>query len=98
WLTAGKDLFVHTYGISYRNKNESPLFKLMETELHTVISELLAVEDETSEFWIKNFDFPDSYIAFFNWQVKCGVKLGEVPDGKRLLITGCFIKALKQIT
>jgi len=67
WLSIGKDLFIHVYGISYRNKHENQLFKSLKNSLHEILAEILLKEDDESELWITKFDFPTSYIAPFTW-------------------------------
>lgn len=99
WLSIGKPLFVHTYGISYRNKSNNQLFSILEGSIDEVIRELLSDGIDSNQSWINKFDFPETFTAFFSWAAKkTKMQLNDVPASKRLLITNCFVDSLETIS
>ncbi|SFH37527.1 hypothetical protein [Pedobacter insulae] len=97
WETIGKALFVHVYGISYRNQNENELFKSLQQLLHEVILERIQPNDATDVLWLQEFDLPDTYIAFFWWAIENDVPFTNVPKVKRDLITTSLLTAVQKI-
>lgn len=97
WSNVGKAVFMHIYGLSYRNKNENPLFKTLEALFHKMLLELIQSSKSEDDVWLTDFDLPDTYIAFFNWITVNQIKFSEIPRSKGNLLIQTFINQLAAI-
>lgn len=97
WNEIGKELLAHSYGIRFRNKNETDVLTSLKSSVGSSIRGVLLAKDAKDDFAIDNFDFPDSYIALFNWA--SAEKLGDfnaIPDGKRRRIIKNLISSINE--
>lgn len=97
WDTIGKQIFVHTFGLSYRNKNDNKLYERLRDLSHAILLKHLKTENDETLKWIRKFEFPNDFIALFGWLSSKEIKLTEIPDSNRAAITNQFVSELQRI-
>lgn len=97
WNTSGKYLFLHTYGISYRNKNINANFNKIKRFIHSALYLKLTSSEGNFGEWIRKLTFPGDFIAFINWFVEKKILFSKISNPYREEITFHFIEELKRI-
>jgi len=97
WDTIGKQIFVHVFGLSYRNKNDNKLYERIKDLSHVVLLKHIQTENVETVNWISNFEFPNDFIALFSWLSSKKINLSEIPDSNRTAITNQFVSELQRI-
>jgi len=98
WDIIGKYIFVHVYGLSFRNKNENKLYEHIANLSHVVLLKRMQIESVETANWISKFEFPNDFIALFGWLSSKEINLSEIHDSNREVITNQFVSELKRIT
>lgn len=98
WVKIGKPVFIHVFGISYRNKQENNIYIKLEELLHEILFKKLTNENPKTINWISSLEFPTDFIALFAWFVKKGVRYNEIPTSNISEILNQFIKELQRIS
>jgi hypothetical protein len=98
WAKIGKPVFIHVFGISYRNKQENNLYKKLEELLHEILFKKLTNENAEAIKWISLLEFSTDFIALFSWFVKKEVKYNEIPTSIISELLKQFIKELQRIS
>lgn len=97
WDTIGKQIFVHTFGLSFRNKNDNKLYERLRDLSHVILLKHIKKENDETLTWISKFKFPDDFIALFGWLSSREIKLNEISDSNRAAITNQFVSELQRI-
>jgi hypothetical protein len=100
WDNIGKHMFFHTFGLSYRNKNEnnkSNLFELLETLIHCELIKILHSNNGNFTKWINKVTFPSDFITLFSWFSIKEIDLATISDENEHAITNQFISELSRI-
>jgi hypothetical protein len=97
WDTIGAQIFVHAFGLSFRNKNDNKLYDHLKDLSHAILLKHLQTENDETLKWISKFEFPNDFIAFFGWLSSREIKLNEIPDSNRAAITNQFVSELQRI-
>lgn len=97
WDKIGKQIFVHTFGLSFRNKNDNKLYERLRDLSHVILLKHIKKENDKTLTWISKFKFPDDFIALFGWLSSREIKLNEIPDSNRAAITNQFVSELQRI-
>lgn len=97
WDLIGKHIFVHVYGLSFRNKNCNKLYERISDLSHVILLKQIHNEGVETENWISKFKFPNDFIALFGWLSSKKINPIEIPDSNREAITNQFISELKII-
>lgn len=97
WDTIGKQIFVHTFGLSFRNKNDNKLYERLRDLSHVILMKHIKKENDKTLTLISKFKFPDDFIALFGWLSSREIKLNEIPDSNRAAITNQFVSELQRI-
>lgn len=97
WDIIGKEIFVHVFGLSFRNKNENKIYKRLQDLIHIILLKKIRSENDETSKWISQFEFPNDFIALFGWLSFKTVILNDIPDSNREAITNQFIAELKRI-
>lgn len=95
--TIGRQIFVHVFGLSFRNKNDNKLYDRLKDLIHTILLKHLKTEDDETLNWISKFEFPIDFIALFGWLSLKEIKLSDIPDSNRAAITNQFVSELQRI-
>jgi uncharacterized membrane protein YgaE (UPF0421/DUF939 family) len=95
WADIGKDLFLHIFGISYRNKNKS--FSELKTIVHPILFKKLKTEDDFNKEWLNSLDFPNDFIALFNWIHENEVILVDMNDINKKIISYSLVNSMNFI-
>lgn len=98
WAKIGKPIFIHVFGISYRNKQENNLYKKLEELLHEILFKKLNTENPETLNWIGSLDFPTEFIAFFGWIAKKKIDYNKIPDRIKSELLNRFIRELQGIS
>jgi len=96
WDTIGKDLFLHIFGISYRNKNKD--FSILKTIIHSILFEKIKTKNDFNENWFNSLDFPNDFIALFNWIHDNKITLENIDDSNKKLIANSLMSSLNCIS
>lgn len=97
WDTIGKQIFVHVFGLSYRNKSNNKLYERIVDLSHVVLLKHIQTESAETVSWISKFEFPNDFIALFGWLSSKKINLSEIPDSNRAAITNQFVSELQRI-
>jgi len=97
WDTIGKQIFVHTFGLSFRNKNDNKLYERLRDLSHVILLKHIKTENDETLKWICKFEYPNDFIALFGWLSSREIKLSEIPDSNRAAITNQFVSELQRI-
>ncbi|WKZ76178.1 MAG: hypothetical protein QY303_04620 [Vicingaceae bacterium] len=97
WDTIGKQIFVHFFGLSYRNKNDNKLYDHLKQLSHVVLLKKIKTENAETVKWISKFVFPNDFIALFSWLSLNKISPSEIPDSNRIVITNQFVSELQRI-
>ena len=97
WDTIGRQIFVHAFGLSFRNKNDNKLYDRTKDLSHTILLKHLNTENDDTLKWISKLEFPNDFIALFGWLSSKKINLNEIPDSNRAAITNQFVSELKRI-
>lgn len=98
WDAIGKQLFVHVFGLSFRNKNDNKLYERLEDLSHNILFKQIQTESSVTIKWISEFEFPNDFIALFAWMSLKKINLSEIPDSNRAAITNQFVAELQMIS
>ncbi len=98
WDTIGRQIFVHAFGLSFRNKNDNKLYDHLKDLSHAILLKNIKMENDETLKWISKFEFPNDFIALFGWLSSKEIKLSEIPDSNRAAITNQFVSELQRIT
>lgn len=97
WDTIGKHIFVHVFGLSFRNKNNNKLYDRLKDLSHAVLIKHLKVENSETVKWISQFEFPSDFIALFEWFSSKKIYPNEIPNSNRAAIANQFISEMQRI-
>jgi hypothetical protein len=97
WDTIGRQIFVHAFGLSFRNKNDNKLYDRLKDLSHTILLKHLKTENDDTLKWISKLEFPNDFIALFGWLSSKKINLNEIPDSNRVAITNQFVSELQRI-
>ena len=98
WINIGKYMFVHVFGLSYRNKNKNILYENLENLIHNnLIIQIKASHTHTTE-WLNNLSFPNDFTALFSWFTIKKIDYQEIFNENKKTILNQFIKELKRIS
>lgn len=97
WDTIGKQIFVHAFGLSYRNKNDNRLYDHLKQLSHVILLKKIKTENAETVKWISKFEFPNDFIALFSWLSLNKMSPSEIPDSNRIEITNQFVSELQRI-
>jgi hypothetical protein len=95
WSKIGKPIFIHVFGISYRNKQENNLYKKLEELLHEILYKKLNTETLN---WIGSLEFPTDFIALFGWITKKKIDYNKISDSIKSELLNRFISELERIS
>jgi hypothetical protein len=98
WVKIGKPVFVHVFGISYRNKQENNLYKKLEGLLHEILFKKLNTENPETLMWIGSFEFPTDFIALFSWILRKEIDYNKIPIPIKSEMLNQFIRELQRIS
>jgi len=98
WSKIGRQIFVHVFGLSYRNKNQNELYKKLEDLIHTVLFKKLISETDKTKEWISKLEFSDDFIALFAWFSNKKIDYSKIPFSNKSAILDQFIKELHRIS
>lgn len=65
WSQVGSCIFLHVYGISYRNRHDNNVYKRLKNKLKLIF--LHVVCNPKLAGWQESLEFPHGYVAFFSW-------------------------------
>lgn len=97
WDTIGKQIFVHVFGLSFRNKNDNKLYDHLKNLSHTILLKHLETENDSTLKWISKFEFPNDFIALFGWLSSKKINLNEIHDSNRAAIMNQLVSELQRI-
>jgi hypothetical protein len=97
WDTIGRQIFVHAFGLSFRNMNDNKLYDHLKDLSHSILMKQLKTENDDTVKWISKFEFSNDFIALFSWLSSREIKLSEIPDSNRAAITNQFVSELQRI-
>lgn len=98
WTKVGKPIFIHVFGISYRNKQENNLYKKLEELLHEILFKKLNIKNPETSNWIGSLNFPTDFIALFGWIAKKEIDYNKIPDRIISELLNRFIRELQRIS
>lgn len=98
WAKIGKPIFIHVFGISYRNKQENNLNKKLGELLHEILFNKLNTENAETLNWIGSLDFPADFIALFAWIVKKKIDYNKISNRIKSELLDRFIRELQRIS
>jgi hypothetical protein len=98
WAKIGKPIFIHVFGISYRNKQENNLYKKLDELLHEILFKKLNTENPETLNWIGSLDFPTDFIALFGWIAKKKIDYNKISDLIKSKLLNRFIRELQRIS
>ena len=98
WNTIGKEIFVHAFGLSYRNKNRNKLYEKLEDLIHSILLKKLLADETMTKEWINKLEFPNDFIAFFGWLSSKKIVHSKIPDNNIATILNQFINELQRIS
>jgi hypothetical protein len=98
WSKIGKPIFIHVFGISYRNKQENNLYKKLEELLHEILFKKLNTENTETVNWIGSFEFPSDFIALFSWISKKEIDYNKISTSIKSEILNQFIREMQRIS
>lgn len=98
WKSIGKYVFIHVFGLSYRNKNKNKLYESLENLIHNnLIIQIKSKQTQTTE-WINNLSFPNDFIALFTWFSIKKVEYGKINSENKKAILNQLINELNRIS
>ena len=97
WDTIGKQIFIHAFGLSFRNKNDNKLYERLKQLSHAILLKKIKKENAETLKWISKYEFPNDFIALFGWLSLNKINLSEIPDSNRIAITNQFVSELQRI-
>ncbi|MDR2083749.1 MAG: hypothetical protein LBP67_01985 [Bacteroidales bacterium] len=97
WGSIGKQVFVHVFGLSYRNKNQNEVIESLGNLIHEVLYDRLSKDSEESKKLINTFEFPKDFIALFYWFDLKHVDTNSITEINKTTILGRFIQELQRI-
>jgi hypothetical protein len=97
WETIGRQIFVHVFGLSFRNKNDNKLYDYLKQLSHAVLLRKIKTKNAETVKWISKFEFPNDFIALFGWLSLNKIGLSEIPASNRIAITNQFVSELQRI-
>lgn len=97
WDTIGKQIFVQTFGLSCRNKNDNKLYDHLKQLSHAILLKKIKTENTETVKWISKFEFPNDFIALFGWLSLNKINPSEIPDSNQIAITNQFVSELQRI-
>lgn len=97
WEMIGRQIFVHLFGLSFRNKNDNKLYDYLRDLSHAVLLKHLKMDDPETVKWISKFEFPNEFIALFDWLSSKEITIEEISDLNRATITNQFVSELQRI-
>lgn len=95
WNSIGKDLFLHLFGISYRNKGKD--FSKLKLIIHSILFNRIKSENEFNENWFNSLDFPNDFIALFSWLHQNKITLENIDNKNKKLIASSLLSSLNSI-
>ena len=95
WDNIGKDLFLHLFGISYRNKGKD--FSKLKAIIHPILFNKIKSVDEFNKNWFNSLDFPNDFIALFSWLHQNKITLEDIDSKNQKLIASSIINSLNSI-
>jgi hypothetical protein len=98
WDTIGRHIFVHAFGLSFRNKNDNKMYDHLKKLSHEILLKKIKIENAETVEWISKFDFPNDFIALFSWLSSKEIMIDEIPELNRTAIINQFIFELQRIT
>lgn len=98
WDKIGKQILVHAFGLSFRNKNDNKLYDHLKKLSHAVLLRKIKTENAVTVKWISKFEFPSDFIALFGWLSLNKIDLSEIPDSNRIAITNQFVSEFERIS
>ncbi len=98
WDVIGRQIFVHTFGLSFRNKNNNKLYEKLADLSHTVLLKRIQTENSETISLINTFEFPNDFIAFFGWLSLKKIPLSKIPASNKAGITNQFVAEFQKIT
>lgn len=97
WNTIGRHIFVHVFGLSFRNKNNNKLYDRLKDLSNEVLLKHLKTDDAETVKWISKFEFPNDFIALFGWLSSKKIDLSEIHNSNKVAITNQFVSELQRI-
>lgn len=97
WDLIGKSIFVHVFGISYRNKNSNKAYEQLGNLIHEVLHVRLVADNTETHKWIDGLKFPNGFIAFFWWIKSKDIDLRQIPEANTEKIATHFLSELERI-
>lgn len=97
WDIIGKEIFVHIYGLSFRNKKQNKLYKRLENLISIILTEKIQSENDEILKWISKLEFSNDFIALFGWLSLKELDCNKIPNPNRETITNQFISELQRI-
>ena len=98
WKNIGRQVFVHIFGLSPRNKNQNEIFENLRNLMHEILHDKLSKDSEEIKKLISIFEFPKDFIALANWFSLKQINTTSITEVNKIAILGQFIQELQRIS
>ena len=98
WKNIGEQLFIHIFGLSYRNKNQNELSSYLADLLHIILLDKIMNDSTETRELIKTLEFPKDFIALFYWFHSKQTEINAIPDTIKFFILEQFMSELQRIS
>ncbi|RTZ02723.1 hypothetical protein EKL98_12745 [Flavobacterium bomense] len=98
WDNIGKHLFIHIFGLSYRNQSQGKWNKKIENFIHKTLYKKIVSDDFDFPIWMNKIIFPDSFIALFSWFTTKKISFNKITEKNKKEILNQFISELQRIS
>jgi hypothetical protein len=97
WELIGRQMFVHVFGTSYRNRNSNKAYAQLGTLMHDVLLDRLMTDEDKTKEWLGKLEFPGSFIAFFWWIRTKEIDISQIPQANTEKVATQFFDELSRI-